>query len=189
MKRRTVLRYSVYAAGGAALVPSFYSCKPETHPTGFVPTFFDKKEYDLICAICDALLPETDTPGALTLEIPQFFDHMVGKVFQPSDHQRYKHDLNLLGRYLDQATGTGSFTSLSTEDQSALLGDLESKWNNMESSDTDEKAAYYALRGQAINYYLSTEYVGTELLSFLPIPGAYEPCISLEDVGGKAWAI
>jgi len=34
-----------------------------------------------------------------------------------------------------------------------------------------------------------TEEIATNYLNYLPVPGAYEGCITLESVGGKAWAI
>ncbi len=37
--------------------------------------------------------------------------------------------------------------------------------------------------------YLSTEEIGLNFLNYLPIPGPYESCISLEEVNGKAWAL
>ena len=51
------------------------------------------------------------------------------------------------------------------------------------------KSAFLELKQQTIAYYLSTEEIATKYLNYLPIPGKYEACISLESVGGKAWAL
>jgi len=51
------------------------------------------------------------------------------------------------------------------------------------------KAALLDIKQQAVAYYLSTKEIATNYLNYLPIPGEYEPCISLESVNGKVWAI
>jgi len=58
-----------------------------------------------------------------------------------------------------------------------------------EEKDQMEKSAFLEIKQQTIAYYLSTEEIATKYLNYLPIPGKYEPCISLESVGGKAWAL
>ena len=188
MKRRTMLRYSIYASAGATLIPSFHACKTE-EAVATTSTFFDADGMRLITSICDGLIPETDTPGAVSLGVPEFYDHMVKVVFASEDQDRIKEDISLLRIFMDQSAEGGSFDKLSTEDKSALLAKLEETWAEENSLNQDEKAAYYSLRGQAISYYLNTEYVGTKLLNHLPVPGAYEPCIPISQTNGKAWTI
>ena len=66
-----------------------------------------------------------------------------------------------------------------------LLSDLELSQND---DVANAKMAFKELKQQVIAYYLNTEEVGTEFLNYLPIPGEYQPCISVEDVNNKAWA-
>ena len=188
MKRRNVLRYTAYAVSGAALLPLIQSCQSKAGEIGFSPSFFNDNEYAAIRDICDVLLPETDTPGAVSLGVPQFFDHMVGKVFPIEARDNFKLDFNKLLAFLNKTADGGAFANLSAEAKKELLTKLDRKWFS-DDSQSDEKAAYLGVRGQAVSYYLSTEYVGTEILNYLPIPGDYKPCITLEEVGGKAWTI
>ena len=51
------------------------------------------------------------------------------------------------------------------------------------------KESYLDIKQQAIAYYLSSEEVATKFLNYLPVPGPYVPCITLEEAGGKAWAL
>jgi len=186
MNRRTVLRYSAYAAAGAAFSKSFYACKPSASNESFSPSFFDESQYEFITAFGDGLIPESDTPGAVSLGVPQFLDHMVGAVFNPEDHEDYKRDIGLLENHLNEMS-QGDYVRLSTLDRTKALSQAEKSWDRDDTSDI--KAAYYSLRGQIINYYLNTEYVGTQLLNYLPVPGEYEACIPLGEAGGKAWTI
>jgi hypothetical protein len=46
----------------------------------------------------------------------------------------------------------------------------------------------YELRGKTIWSYKSSEYVGEEVLAYLPVPGEYLPCEDLQALtGGKAY--
>ena len=46
------------------------------------------------------------------------------------------------------------------------------------------------LRGMTIWGYKTSEYVGEEVLEYLPIPGEYIGCANLNEVtGGKAWSL
>lgn len=183
-----MLRYSIYASAGAAFIPTFQACKTED-AVSKAATFFDGSQMDLITSICDGLIPETDTPGAVSLGVPEFYVQMVRAVFKPEDQERIKDDINLLQTFMNQSSEGGSFSKLSTEAKSELLTQLEAGWVDDDSPNQDEKAAYYSLRDQGINYYLNTEYVGMNLLNYLPVPGEYEPCISLSETNGKAWTI
>ena len=49
--------------------------------------------------------------------------------------------------------------------------------------------AYLNFKQQTVAYYLSTEEVATKFLTYLPVPGKYEACITVEEAGGKAWAL
>ena len=66
---------------------------------------------------------------------------------------------------------------------------MKSLLSSEEEADRPAKFAMIGFKQQAVTYYLSTKEIATEYLNFLPIPGVYEPCISLDSVDGKAWAI
>src|SRR5690606_25698622 len=51
------------------------------------------------------------------------------------------------------------------------------------------RKVFIEFKQMLISYYLSTEEIGEKYLNYLPIPGAYQPCISVNDVNNKAWAI
>ena len=46
------------------------------------------------------------------------------------------------------------------------------------------------LRGMTIWGYKVSEYVGEEVLAYLPVPGEYVPCGDVQELtGGKAWSL
>ncbi len=75
------------------------------------------------------------------------------------------------------------------EDMAAPSDDIDAKVLTPEEEQLWADNTYNQLRQQTISYYLSSEEICTNYLNYLPVPGKYEPCITLEEAGGKAWAI
>ena len=138
-------------------------------------SFLTIEDFLLIKKLIDIILPKTDSPSATEAGVHKIIDAMVGTVYKPLDRSNYKKDFLALKKYLN-SNGKDSFKVLQ---------------NLSESSDKNNipaKKAFLNLRQQTIAYYLSTEEIGKNYLNYLPVPGEYEPCISLEEAGGKLWA-
>ncbi|MEL6122991.1 MAG: gluconate 2-dehydrogenase subunit 3 family protein [Bacteroidota bacterium] len=187
MTRRNILRYTVYAIGGAGIYSTLPACSPSPSLSGQVASVFDANQMSFIKAICDALLPSTDTPGAVELGVPEFFATMVGEAFPEDRRKQFMDDLASLSTYLDEQA-QGSFIQLNTKQQSELLTSVHQQWQDSDDS-SDARAAYEGIRSNAIHYYLNTEEVATKQLNYLPVPGAYEACIDVKQVNNKSWAI
>jgi len=138
--------------------------------------FFNDTDFEIAKDLIDLILPKTDSPSATEVGVHQIIDTMVGTVYKKEDKDAYQKRFSSLVRYLENES----------EDKIDLLKKLD------KSSDeelVDARKAYLDLKQQTISYYLSTETIAKNYLNYLPIPGDYEACISLSDVGGKAWAI
>lgn len=193
MKRRRILRFTAYTAGAAIVAPLAVSllsgCKGEQTVAidldgDYTPDFFSDKEYQFIHDMADALLPKTDTLGAVDVGVPQMFDIMVGKVYKPEDQVTYKAKLGSLMSHVN-----AKLKSTSTSKITDIIGALDLELRNSEKNDTDIAEAYLDIRSKAMGYYVGSEEVGTTLLNYLPVPGDFVPCIDLTEVGGKAWAL
>lgn len=219
MNRREVLRYAAWMAGGAIAAPVASSllsgCKPEPSSLPFAPKFFKDNQYDFLKAICQTILPNGEVPGAVEVGVPQIIDHMVSQVYSASDRDRYRRGFELLQNAMDAAESEGNFAQFDEANQlSYLLRIEESAKLPLPQVDGqtitvdqvyDEQGnvialtaaqetlllneSYRHIKQQTIAYFLSTEEISTNHLNYLPVPGKYEACISLESVGGKAWAI
>jgi hypothetical protein len=44
-------------------------------------------------------------------------------------------------------------------------------------------------RDYTIFGYYSSEKVGKEVLNYDPIPGGFDPCVPLDELGGKSWSL
>lgn len=181
MKRREIIRYTAYITGAAISAPLAASllsgCKPNemAETARETVSFFSSDELNLIKKLTDTIIPKTDSPSASDVGIPDMINHMVGNVYNEADQKEYRTRFNLMSKYV--------------EGKSDLLAGLKSLESSSSSEMQETKDAYLKMKQQTVAYYLSSEEIGTKYLNYLPVPGAYEACISVDDVDGKAWAI
>lgn len=186
MKRREILKYTALVTGAAVSAPLFSSllvgCKSEIaeNDVGSQLAFFSQEEFTLVKDLVDLILPKTDSPSASEVGIHQMIDTMVGTVYPEKDRAAYKKAFTTLAAYLNKAADGKNFRQLESDKQLQLLKQLEGS--------NDSGKAFLDLKQQTVAYYLSTEEIATNYLNYLPIPGQYDACITLEEAGGKAWA-
>ena len=180
MKRREILRYTAFATGAAISAPLLSSllvgCQSEvaTNSTAEGLAFFNSAEFELVKKIADIILPKTDSPSATEVGVPNMIDHMVGNVYSKKEQTDYKTDFTALTKILSGNDLLTTVPQLNAGDKS--LPEAARK-------------GFTSLKQQTIAYYLSSKEIGMNYLSYLPVPGEYEACITVEEAGGKAWAM
>ena len=180
MERRELIKLVTLATGAALAVPLSSSlltaCKKVAYveDSNYTAHFFNEQDFSLAQNLMNFILPKTDSPSAVDVGVHQIMDTMVGTVYSPEQKEKFSESFAALKSYgtsesqLEQLKGIAA----STEEKEQMV-----------------KSAFLELKQQTIAYYLSTEEIATKYLNYLPIPGKYEACISLESVGGKAWAL
>lgn len=183
MNRREMLKYTALLTGAAVSAPfasAFLSgCTRDN--TGTELLFFDADEFDLLTQVADTILPRTDSPSASDVNVHETVDSMLGLVFEDDFQTIFRNQWAELKNFLSGQ----NFEQLEQSERVQLLSDLEL---SQDDEIANAKLAFRELKQQVIAYYLNTEEIGTEFLNYLPIPGQYEPCISVEDVNNTAWA-
>lgn len=183
MNRREMLKYAALLTGAAVSAPfasAFLSgCTRQTTDTELL--FFDADQFNLLIQIADTILPRTDSPSASDVNVPVTVDSMLGLVFDDEFKTIFRNQWEEFEGFLSDQ----NFQQLNQAERVELLRDLEL---SRDDDVANSKLAFRELKQQVIAYYLNTEEIGTEFLNYLPIPGQYDPCISVEDVNNKAWA-
>ena len=181
MKRREIIKYAAYATGAAISAPLALSilsgCKTDEVRGIDKLHFFNAEEFSLIETIVDVILPKTDSPSATEVGVHYMIDSMVGTVYNAEDKGDYRKGFDGLFQYLKET----KFQDGNSESQLAALKKL--------GDSAEHQKAFNDLKQQTIAYYLTTEEVGTKFLTYLPVPGKYQPCISLEEAGGKKYTL
>ena len=107
---------------------------------------------------------------------------MLGVVLESG----YVEQFQRLWSDLEATLKREDFTGLDTAGREALLSQLETA---TEADLASAQDAMVMLKQQVVIYYLTTETIGEQYLNYLPIPGEYKPCISVDDVDNKKWTI
>lgn len=195
MNRREILRYTAWLTGTAVAAPLasavLTGCSdapsdaaaPAGNPSdGQVLHFFSPDAFHLVTEVADTLLPRTDSPSASDVGVPQTLDSMLGVVLERS----YVEQFQRLWSDLETTLKQDNFVGQDGAGREALLSQLET---TQEPTLASARDAMVMLKQQVVIYYLTTETIGEQYLNYLPIPGEYKPCISVDDVDNKKWAI
>ncbi len=207
MNRREALKSLGLSLGYVVTAPAaisvLQSCsgKEET----WTSLFFREDEKQMVSYLVDIILPVSDIPGGLDVNLPQFIDMMCNDTLKESDkelfhqgsqffgnqyHERFKKDINNSKK--DEIREVfSSYFDLDQAEQDKVKF-MQSK--NVDDLAGEEKKNFtiykflIMVRSLSLLGYFTSEQIGKEVLSFDPIPGGYQACIPVSEIG-NAWTI
>lgn len=200
-----------YTVATPTLISIVQSCKNDSAIT-WTPDFLSPTEGSMLTHLVDIILPKTDTPSASEVQVHIFIDRFADQVMKKEQQDLFKMTM---GKFLDKAlqdSGKKEIADLGPEHLEPVLSaalkiskEEEAKKFKVinayteavkagETASLDDEASRFAfannLRGLTILAYKSSEYVGENVLSYLPVPGEYIACGDLQELtGGKAWSL
>lgn len=197
MDRRKALRKTGILAGVTLLTPSLLtllqSCKSEPR-ISWKPQFFTNDEAACISALVDTLLPRTATPGALDVKVDLFIDKVVAQTYEPDAQENLRKEIKAFNETCKKDFGD-AFAQLDAEKRKAALQAMEKQSPKFNGSiwgatiGTQEPIGFYrSMKATAISAYFSAEEIGEKVLNYDPLPGAYNGCIPLSEVGNR-WSL
>jgi hypothetical protein len=169
---------------GAALSPSIlagvlHAQAASVRPSG-KPRYLSAPQFETMAAIAERIIPKTDTPGALDVGVPAFIDLMYGEYLTPDEKRVLA--AGLAG--VDAASASKKqrgFPQLAAAEQDALLKEIAV------ASQDKEKTFFHLIKELTVLGYFSSEPIGKKVLHYDPIPGRFDACIPLSDVGNISW--
>jgi hypothetical protein len=75
----------------------------------------------------------------------------------------------------------GAFASLSAERQDALLREVA------RAEEGREQGFFRLIRSATVLGYFTSEEVGRNVLNYDPVPGRYDGCVPIDEVGRRNW--
>ncbi|NHF59493.1 gluconate 2-dehydrogenase subunit 3 family protein [Flavobacteriaceae bacterium TP-CH-4] len=197
MDRRKALKKTGLLAGAAMVAPSFLSifqsCKQESR-LDWQPMFFDENEAKTIAALVDVILPRTDTPGALDVKVDLFIDKVIAMTYVEEAQQAMRSEIATFNANCKQDFGT-FFFDLDETDRVAVLEAAEKssgKFNpgvwGTTVGEQEPIGFYRSMKSMAIWAYFTSEEIGENVLSYDPVPGTYEGCKPVSEVGNR-WSL
>lgn len=179
--RREAIRRAALLAG-VALSPEWLKLADRPAALAQGPRYLTAPQFATAGAIADRILPKTDTPGAADVGVPAFIDLLFGE-FMTDDERR------LLTSVLDEAEAaalsghSGSFSTLQAERQDAVLRRIA------EAQQGQDQSSFALIRSATILGYFTSEPVGRNVLHYDPVPGQYDACVPIDEVGRRNWTI
>lgn len=167
---------------GTAITPSLLAGLLQAQPVAAgpaaKPAFLDARQFATAGAIAERILPRTDTPGAADVGVPAFIDLMYGKYLTAEEKAVFAAGLADVEK---AAKGGGGFAQLPGAQQDEVLRAIAV------ASQAQEKTFFHLIKELTLLGYFTSEQIGKNVLRYDPIPGAFQGCIPVSEVGPAAW--
>jgi hypothetical protein len=132
MNRREFLECAALLASGAAISKFAHALNEEqlVHLASAPPfnsrsvDYFSPQQRQLVAAIAEAIIPRTDTPGAIEAGVPHFIELMVAYWLNDEERNIFNGGLNDMATRIPGEYGK-PFEQLGSEQQLAILQGME----------------------------------------------------------------
>ena len=214
MNRRKALKNIGMGFGAITATPAvvglFQSC--QTAGPNWTPIHFTQDQFGVVSKLMDIIIPTTTIPGAIELKLPEFLDGYVDAIINAKGQESLILGLNqyiaiALEEKGDDDAGDLTSEELEVELSKYLRGEeaQQKNWSKSASaynvavqkdsaaSIPKEALAYefaVQLRTMTITAFKTNEYIGENIMAYVPIPGQQKGCVDLmEATGGKAYSL
>ena len=195
MNRRDAIKQTAlimgYAVSASAVSGVLSGCQTSGGGYQWTPTNLTSAQGDLVAQIAECIIPATDTPGAKDVFVHEFIDIMLGKYLKPEEAESFKKGVDEVESKAQAAHSKG-FLACTDEEQNALLVQIAEETQAAVEADPSlmrNRPFFMQMKELTLLGYFTSEQVGTEVLNFDPVPGRYDGCMDLSEVGGVNWTI
>ena len=205
MDRRTAIKTLSVTLGAAATAPTLLgllSASTADAATWQAKSLSSEQQY-VITYLVDILIPSSDIPGALAVNVPQFIDKVYDQVLSAAEQQYFQDGaIYFSKKFTDtfhHSTITGSnaefqqlvkhYFDIPKAQQTIIFAEQNLPLSEIHTGNKEQYLIYQFLlfvRSNTLFGYFTSEKIGREVLNFDPIPGIYEGCVPLSDIG-NAW--
>lgn len=207
MDRRQVLLGLALALGGPAALASCDQAATNDEllrslrPSGRL-AFYNAREYQFMGVLADAVIPRTDTPGAVDAGVPGYLDGMMATWASRATRDQHRKSIRDVRARLSEMGGKDFFavadadrhTAIATLDTAAYAVPAAAGAGSFFAAMTGEVAppetveqSYRALKTLIAQVYYASEPGATEELHYELVPGRWLADAPLSQIG-KTWA-
>jgi len=170
--RREVIRHLVISVGGSSLLSACGGrVTLDTLAPPAEPRFYSDRKMAVLSRVSDLLLPRTETPAALDVQVPAIMDQLMTEWASAETQAEHRAALTNLDARLGTAGG-GDFVTASwrvAEDALAAVDDAAFAGYSMD--------GYRSLKSLITQAYFSTEGGAVEERGWVGVPGRWVPCM------------
>lgn len=149
-----------------------------------VTKFFNPDQLQMAGEIADLIIPTTETPGALAVNVHGFMDTYLAECVSKDDQKKFLDGLKKINSVAEDKFHK-TFLACSHKQHIQLLTALEKNDLGFTAADKDFFRQFKSLT--LFGYYTS-EVGATQELAYLAVPGGYQGNFPFAKIG-KAWAL
>ncbi|GAB5499851.1 MAG: hypothetical protein PsegKO_21620 [Pseudohongiellaceae bacterium] len=176
--RREVLQGLIVSLGGAAALTACGGAANvvATRP-GAAGRFHSEREMALLARVSELIIPRTETPGALDVNVPGYIDGLMSDWANADTQQRHRQALTALDRDLSQRA-SADYLTVDANQAEAVLAALDAE---AFTGNSGALAGYRRLKGYITQSYFATEGGALEELKWVAVPGRWDPSVEVSE--------
>jgi hypothetical protein len=184
--RKEAIKRSALIMGGLIFAPNalgvLSGCKARPG-LDWTPEYFGRNHAMLVSSLAETIIPETDTPGAVEAGVPGFIEEMVYTGYTEEARNLF---LNGLDAFHDLALETHGETFSELNEEMRYQFAAEQNRLAIE-TEQDGPPFFLIMKELTMMGYFTSEPGAKQALRYERIPGRYDGCVPIEEVG-KTWA-
>ncbi|MBV1901184.1 MAG: gluconate 2-dehydrogenase subunit 3 family protein [Kordiimonadaceae bacterium] len=183
LARRQFLQRLAAITGGALSAPivSAILAGAPSHAADKALTLLGDSDLELLAAIADTIIPDTDTPGARAAGVHHYMHLMLSEWYSETERQPMLAGLAEIDQTAQAATGE-TFANSPADQQIAILQKFD-----MAVFTSGGNHFFKAVKEMVIVGYYTSEIGASEELRYEPVPGPYQGCVPFSQIG-RTWA-
>jgi hypothetical protein len=186
--RREALRRTAMLLGGALSAPAIAGvlagCDARSADGQW--RALTNEQGELVAAIAEHIIPETDTPGARAVGMHAFIDKMLADHYGAADRQRVLDGLAEVDARARRECGA-PFLRCSADEQRAMLARIDEE-AFATTPGPREVPWFRTLKELTILGYYTSEIGATQELRYVAVPERFEGCVPFTRIG-RTWAV
>ena len=133
-------------------------------------------------AVAEAIIPRTDTPGAIDAGVPQYIDHSYGEFLKPTEKKTLEQGLDALDATA-QSSHRKAFAQLSADQKEAILKEIGTTKKH------PQRDFLRKVRELTLLAFFTSEVVAKNesIAIWDPVPVTFVPCQDLSVTNGVAY--
>jgi hypothetical protein len=176
--RREAIRRAALIAG-VVLSPGWLTLIDRARPLAQA-RYLSAAQLAIAGAIADRIIPRTDTPGAADVGVPAFLDLLYGEFMTDPERELLTNGLAEVEAAAKSAHAA-SYSTLAAERQDSLLRGIA------QAQEGRPQSFFGLIRSATVFGYFTSEQVGRNVLHYDPVPGRYDACVPIDEVGRRNW--
>jgi hypothetical protein len=165
---------AVVLLGGAAALTRFQRKDAGTHST--TGRALSTDQFALLEQVCEAIIPQTDTPGAIAAGVPAFLRQMLEEWGTPATRAEVAGVLEGIERHAWEKYGA-AFLELPPDRRYQVVRGFD------EERISRQEPAYQKFKYLVLVGYYQSEIGATQELRYELVPGAWRPCVPFSEIG------